>query len=156
MVVIVEARQGIYQLLLILLIPRFLELLKDGIAIKIERGRDVQVIECRETGGHRNGMRHTILPVLTQAGMHQFILFYANGLIGQVTRISHGDLLIPALVAHRLLTLERIEVGNADVHFRQAQIHRRVTHVLTGTNRSTERHAKAGELIVHRDRRHAL
>ena len=75
--------------------------------------------------------------------MHQFVFLYLDGLIRQITRITHGDLLIPALIAHNLLSFEGEEVGNVDIHFRQRQIHRRVTHVLVGTDRRAERHANA-------------
>ena len=88
--------------------------------------------------------------------MHQFILFDFDSLIGQVTRVTHGDLLIPALITHRLLALKGIEVGNVDIHFRQGHVHCGVTHILIGTDRGAERHAYTREFIVHGNRRHTL
>ena len=63
LIVIIEARHGIGHLFLILLIPRFLEFLEDGITIEIDRGADCEVIKGREAGRNGNGVRHTVLPV---------------------------------------------------------------------------------------------
>ena len=119
-IVIEETRHRIGHLLLSLTIPRFLLLPEDGIAIEIDGGCEADVIKGREAGGNRNGVRHTVAPILRQAGVHQLVFLHVDR-IGQTTRIAHRDLLIPPLVANHLLTSEGIEVGNRDAHLRQAQ-----------------------------------
>lgn len=66
-------------------------------------------------------------------------------LVGQRTRIAHGNLLIPALVAHLLLAPEGIEAGYGDIQVGQRHGQRGVAHVLRHVGSGAERHAYAGE-----------
>ena len=94
-------------------------------------------------------MLHTVLPVLTETGMEQFVFFRVD-LINDVTGIAHGDLLIPAFVTSALLPLEGIKLGNGDGHFRQRHTDGGVAHVLVHTHAGVNAHANTREISTPR------
>ena len=136
---IVEARDSIYHLTLVYLIPRLINLTEQRTVSKINTRCKVQITKQRETGLNGNRMLHTVFPVFTQTGVKQ-LLFLGFNLVGHCTRITHRDLLIPAFVAYPLLTLERIELGYRYGHFWQREFDGRVTHILVQTHRCANIH----------------
>ena len=91
-----------------ILVPGLHHLMRIHTVRKVERGRNVNVFENTERGTDGNLMTHTVPPVLDKAALEQQILLRIDT-VGKVTRIAHGNLLIPALLTHHLLTLEGIE-----------------------------------------------
>ena len=63
-------------------------------------------------------MLPSVSPVLDERTVHQLILFGIDA-VRDVSRIAHGYLLVPFLIAHHLLSSERIEAGDADVEVGQ-------------------------------------
>ena len=97
-------------------------------------------------------MLHTVLPVLSKAGVHELTLLGID-LVGHVTSITHRDLLIPAFLAGTLLPLERIELGHGYSQFGQRHTDSRVAHVLVQSHTSVNAHTDTRELGAPRYRR---
>ena len=87
-------------------------------------------------------MRHTVAPVLNQIRLKQFVLLCKDA-VAQLTRIAHGDFLIPALLADHLLPLERVKARQRDIQTRQGYVHRRVLHILRKVEVSGKRQTDA-------------
>ena len=142
---VVEAVGGIAHLLLGGSIPRFLHLVGVHTVGEVERWRYVEILEEGERCAHRNLMLPSVAPILDEGTMHQLILLGIDA-VGDVTRIAHGNLLVPFLVAHHLLSAERIEARDADVQVGQRHGYRRVAHILREVGGRAERHSDAREV----------
>jgi len=106
----VESINGVARHFLIGLVPTLDYLVGVPTFGIVERWSDVDVFQKveRSRDGHR--MLHAVFPILEQRRMQQFVFFRGDG-VGQGSRVVHADFLIPSLLAHRMLTLERIEAG---------------------------------------------
>ena len=106
----------------------------------IERRRDIQILEQRESSTHRNLVLHGIPPILHQARLEQFVFFRIDT-ITQVTVVTHGNLLIPTFFSDRILPLEREDTTHRNCNIRQCQRDRRVFRTLVHIHgsRNTER-----------------
>ena len=71
----------------------------------------------------------TVAPVLYQVRLEESVLLGVDA-VGYLSGVRHGNLLIPAFVAHNVLALERIESRERDVEVGQRYSQRRVAHVL--------------------------
>ena len=82
--------------------------------------------------------------VFQQIRVHEFVLLAGEG-VGDVSGIRHGNLLIPTLLTHSMLALERIEARYADVEVGQCHRDGRVAHVLREVGCGTEAQTDARE-----------
>ena len=95
----------------------------------VERGRDIQILEQRESRTHRNLVLHGIPPVLHQARLEQFVFFRIDT-VTQVTVVTHGNLFIPTFFADRTFPLEREDTAHRNRNIGQSQRNRRVFRTL--------------------------
>ena len=105
---VIESADGIYHLALINSIPRFPLFDERGVVGETECGVNVDIAKHHKISSNGDGMTHVILPVFGKTGVQQFILLRVDGVV-EITRVTHGDFLVPAIIAHLLLTLEWIE-----------------------------------------------
>ena len=110
---IIEAIGGVAHLLLVFSIPRLLHTIGVHTVVEVKFGIQGNGIEQSEIGLNRNAMVEAVPPVFYQIRMQQLI-FLGYDAVGYFTCITHGDLLIPALITHCLLPLKRIELRNRD------------------------------------------
>ena len=78
----------------------------------VERRRDVQVFERGKGRTYRDAVLHAVRPVFYQVGFKEEILFGVDA-ISEITRIGHGDLLIPTLFPHGVFptSFRRLSAG---------------------------------------------
>ena len=141
---VVESVGGIANLFLGGCVPRLRNLVGIHAVGEVERWRHVQVLEERERGADRYLVLPSVAPVLDERAVHQLVLLGVDA-VGDVSGVAHRNLLVPLLVAHRLLSSERIEAGDGNVEVWQGHRNRRVAHVLREVGGRAERHADAGE-----------
>ena len=91
---VIETCDGVTHLFLAGLIPRLLHLSEIGAVRKVERWRDVHIVEEREVTLDGDGMLHTVIPVPVQLRFHDHVLLSPD-LVLEQSGITHRDLLIP-------------------------------------------------------------
>ena len=91
---VIETRHGVIHLSLVGLIPRLFHLSEIGAVRKVERWRDVHIVEEREVTLDGDGMLHTVIPVPVQLRFHDHVLLSPD-LVLEQSGITHRDLLIP-------------------------------------------------------------
>ena len=135
-------------------VPRAHDLIGVHAVGEVERGIDVQIVEERERAADRYLVLHAVLPVLDEVGVQQLFLFRRDG-VGEMTRVAHGNLLIPALLACHVLALERIEARDGNVQVGHGERHGGIAHVLSQVERRRQRQADARERRAPAHRRRA-
>ena len=118
----------------------------------IELGRDVDIVEQLESRADRNLMLCPVFPIFHQIRLEKLVLFCRNA-VREGSRITHGDLLIPTLLANRFLSLERENLRHGHGQARQGQRDRGVTLHLVDIHRSRDRERTVREALGNVDRR---
>ena len=114
-------------------------------------GRDVEVLQHIERGLNRHGVAHAVAPVLDQTLVQKFVLLGGQRVL-EPAIVAHLDLLIPALVAHGALALERCRLGHVDSQVGERDSNRRVGCALRHVGIRREGPLAVGNLVgqVHR------
>ena len=99
----------------------------------VELGRDVEVFEELERSAHRNTVLHGVFSVFNQIRLEEQILFGRDA-VAESSRIAHGDLLIPTLLADGMFPLEREGTAHRDGHAGERDSDRRVAGGLIDTH----------------------
>ena len=151
---VVQTVDGVGHLTLVDVVPRAHDLVGVHAVGEVERGIDVQIVEERERAADRYLVLHAVLPVLDEVGVQQLFFFRRDG-VGEMTRVAHGDFLIPALLACHVLALERIEARDGNVQVGHGERHGGIAHVLSQVERRRQRQADARERRAPAHRRRA-
>ena len=116
--------------------------------VQCQAGRDVEVLEYIERGIHRGGMIHTVTPVLDKIFLEKIVLLGSERVL-KTARIGHLDFLIPALVAHSALALERSELRHGDGHVGERHAQCGVGRALRNAGGGGERPLGVGDAVGH-------
>ena len=117
---IIEAVGGVCHLSLCGFVPRFHHFVGVHPVGEVERRVDIDVFQHREVGIDGNVVLHAVAPILDEVGFEQQILLGVDR-IAQMSRIAHGDFLIPSLLACHFLAFEGIETAYGNVQVGQLQ-----------------------------------
>ena len=136
-------------------VPLVLLTLEVPLLVPVERGGEVDVVEEVERGRDRDRVLHAVAHVFERSFREDFVL---GGLhrVGQLTRILHRDLLVPAILSDLLLALERIDARDIEDHRRQRYGDRLVLRVLRDGHVCREREGGTSPILRVGDRRVGL
>ena len=131
---IIESVNGIGHLSLRTLVPVAHHLVGVHTVGEVERRIDIQVVEQGEIATDGDVVLHTITPVSRQTGVEQQVFLGSDG-VAQLSRVTHGNLLVPAFLARHLLSFEGIEAADGDIQVGHGQSDGRVAHILVQVHR---------------------
>ena len=109
----------------------------------VDRRRNLQILEQRESSTDRNIMIHRIFPS-ADSGLEQTVIFCSDT-VCQTSRITDGNLFIPTLGSGSLLTLEREKTAQRNIKVGERHGDRRVTHSLRNIGSSGQGQTNIGE-----------
>ena len=110
-------------------VPLFVYLLEIPALLIIERRIDIEILEQVERGLHRNLVVDAVSHRFEHLLRKQIFLFHVHG-ITQRTGILQRYFLIPTLLAHRILALERVDARDTQHDIRERELDSRVPRVL--------------------------
>ena len=90
-------------------------------------------------------MLHTVLPIPTQARLHDFVLLGVDA-VSHASRVVHRDFFIPPLVTHHFLALEGIKTGYGHRDVGKLDTDSRVAHILLQIKVGRQVHPYAREV----------
>ena len=125
----VETVDGVAHHCLFHLVPTLLHLPCVPASFVVERWHHVDVFQHLERCLNRNRVLDTVLPVLDQVALQQFVLLRLDAVL-QRSLVVHRYFLIPALLAHHLLPSERVDALQVDAQVGKTQVDGRVLQVL--------------------------
>ena len=110
-------------------VPLFVYLLEIPALLIIERRIDIEILEQVERGLHRNLVVDAVSHRFEHLLRKKIFLFHVHG-ITQRTGILQRYFLIPTLLAHRILALERVDARDTQHDIRERELDSRVPRVL--------------------------
>ena len=136
-------------------VPLILLTLEIPLLVVVERGREVDVVQDVERSRDGYRMFHAVLHVVERLARENLIL--GGGYrVGQLTRVLHRNLLIPAVLAHLLLAFEGVDARHIEDHRRQRNRDTLVLRVLRNGHVCREREGGTGPILRERNRRVGL
>ena len=139
---VMETIGGVAHLLLRCRVPRTVYLVRVHAVGEREGGVDVKIVEQREAAAQGYVVLEAVAPVFHEVGVHKPVLLRAYR-VGELSGVAQRDLLIPPLVARRVLALEGVEARERNVKVGERHGDGRVAHVLVEVGCGAERQAYA-------------
>ena len=126
---IVQAINRVGHFLLRAFVPRAHDFRGVHAVGEVERGVDVQVVEQRERAADGDLVLHSVAPVLDEVRLEQLVFLRGDG-VGEMSRVTHRNFLVPPFFSHHFLAFEGVEARNRDVQVWQRHGDGRVAHIL--------------------------